>query len=192
MAGDPAALERIPGERGNPWVLPWNPGHIQIADTAQGGSWGLCGMAQPYRPPVVCNVFFVLWPDRPGMWNLSALFNFHGFFILSANKDWWNCRDSRVSVDVDMNVFQYAWIGNKHFSLLNLEQENGAQFGLFDEGLQFDYQAPLQKDDVNFAAVQVSISIRAWAYGAGSVGEINFAAGSANFIDPVMLLAWPS
>jgi hypothetical protein len=192
LAGDHATLEGVEGERGNPWVLPWNPGQIKIKDIRQDGSWGLCGWARPYVPPVIADVWFAFIPDTTAMWHFLALFNFHGFYFLQANKSFWNCKYSRATVDADLNVYQYFWNGDKKFPLLDVESENGVKFGSYEEPLQFDYQVALKADPQYYAFAKVRITINADAYGAGSFSEINFAEGAANFIDPLVLLAWHS
>ena len=44
-AAAPEHIAEIPGVRGNPWVLPWNPGHITIRRQVLDTDYGLCGKA---------------------------------------------------------------------------------------------------------------------------------------------------
>jgi hypothetical protein len=192
MAGQQASLEGIEGERGNPWVMPWNPGEIKIREIAQDGSEGLCWLARPYVPPVVADVYFAFISDKTAMWTLDACFSFSGFYVLGAVKDWWNCRDSRVTLDAQMNVYQYFWNGNRQFSLLNVESQSGVKSGFYDQDLQqFVYQVMLKADPDYYVFAWIRILIHADAYGKGSRSEINFREG-ANVITPLALIAWPS
>jgi hypothetical protein len=58
MSGDSRDLADVAGERGNPWVMPWNPGYIKIKQERWGGGYGLCGWAQPYLTRTTAEVWF--------------------------------------------------------------------------------------------------------------------------------------
>lgn len=191
LASDPANLEGNAGQRGNPWILPFNPGQVRIKARNWGQGWGCYDFGPTYGPSRASAAFwFAFIPDRTAMWNLLALVNLNGFYILTANDDWWDCKHAEAHVEADMDVFQYYWNGTKRFPLLNLSADNINAARLFDEAGNFDYQAGLRAGD--FAFVKVTISLSVHAQGGGSYSEVNFSDGTANFLEPLILFAWPS
>jgi hypothetical protein len=109
--------------------------------------------------------------------------------LLNANRGFLLCRDSRVTLDVSLNVYQYFWFGEQTTHRLNEESDTGFRYGLYDVWAQFAYQAPLRADPQYYVFVRLTVAIHATAY--HGYAEINFADG-ANFIDPVEVIAWPA
>jgi hypothetical protein len=191
LASDQANLEGNSGQRGNPWILPFNPGQVKIKARNWGQGWGCYDFGPTYGPSRVSATFwFVFTPDRTAMWNLLALINLHGFYILTAHDDWWDCKHAMAHVEATMDVFQYFWHGTKRFGLLDFGADNINEARLFDEAGNFDYQAGLRAGDLAF--VNVTISMNVYAQGGGSYSEVNFSDGTANFIEPLILFAWTS
>jgi hypothetical protein len=124
-------------------------------------------------------------------WNLVPLVEFHGFYYLAANKDWWNCKDARVNLDVWVDVYQYYWNGQLHVSLLNEDEDGGVRYGSYDDSPQLYYRAFLRADGGYYVFVKVWIELLAHPYGGGTYCEINFQDGTANYINPLVLFAWP-
>ncbi len=191
LASDPANLEGNPGQPGNPWILPFNPNQVRIKARSWGQGWGCYDFGPTYGPSRASATFwFVFTPERTAMWNLLALINLNGFYILTANDDWWDCKHAEAHVEADMDVFQYYWNGAKRFPLLDLGADNINEASLFNEAGNFDYQAGLRAGD--FAFVKVTISVTVHAQGGGSYSEVNFSDGTANFLHPLILFAWTS
>jgi hypothetical protein len=189
MAATAEELEDIPGERGNPWVLPHTPGHITIKQPFLDTNYGLCGYAHPGMPAIVADAYFAFLADTTGSWNFLALADFHGFYVLNAHWSFLLCRDSRVTLDVSLNAYQYFWFGEQTTQLLNEESDTGFRYGFYDESAQFWYQAQLRADPQYYVFLRMRFTIHATAY--HGYAEINFADG-ANFIDPLALIAWPA
>ncbi len=174
LAKDHTNLTGNPGEQGNPWVLPWNPGRVKVKAAETGlNNWGCPDLGPSQGPGHTQAVFwFVFTPDRTAMWNLLALIDLYGFYILRANDEWWNCKDSWVSVEAIMDVYQYYWNGQKHFPLLHIDAGNINVAQLYDDAGQFDYQVGLRAGDLAFVRVITSIGV--YAQGGGSYSEVNF------------------
>ena len=187
LAPEKRFLEGVEGEVGNPWILPNNPQDINILDISEGSGWGC--WAEGKGVPVRYNVWFNFVPDETSMWDLLALFGFHGFYILKAHDKWYNCKSAEVLVEVNMNVYQYFWHGWKSFSLIDKSDGNIELAKLYDSGHLFDYTTNLKADDATWVVLQISIF--AYASGGGSYAEINFSDGSANYIKPFILAAGP-
>lgn len=188
MAANAQELADIPGEHGNPWVLPANPDQVRIKDELYDTQYGLCGLAQAYRPPHTWTVYFAFIAEATSMWNFMILADFHGFYLLNATRNFFLCRDSRVTLDVSINAGQYFWFGNRSTRLLDEESTAGFRYGLYDQSTQFDYRCPLRADPQYYVFVTMEITVTATAYHGYS--QINFADG-ANYIDPLLLIAWP-
>jgi hypothetical protein len=197
LATNHKSLEGNPGEKGNPWVLPWNPGQVRInaIDDLTGGDssdWG-CGyfFGDPtfgaYNAQAV--FFFPFTPTVEGYWYITSYINLSGFYVLYANDSWWNCKNIKASVDAYVDIYQYFWNGQKHFPLLNIDADNISTNQIFSDFLAMDYQVALKTTD--WAFVKVTIKISAFARGVGSFSEVNFSDGTQNFIEPLAAIAVP-
>jgi hypothetical protein len=164
LAATPEDIAEVPGVRGNPWVFPWNPGLITIKKHLLDTEYGLCVQATAHPSPITANVWFAFLSDVTAVWNLMVFANFHGFYVLNATRGFLLCRDSRVTMDVSLSVYQNFWRGEKLTSLLNEESDTGFRFGFYDEFLEFDYQTSLRADSQSFVIVRLQITITATAY----------------------------
>jgi hypothetical protein len=192
MSDGAKEVASIPGEHGNPWVLPWNPDKVKVSQSASSSEYGLCGWARAYRPPVVVDFWFAFLADSTGIWNFLALVDSFGFYLLNANRGFLLCRDSRVTFDASLNVYQYFWFGEKKFPILNEESDSGFKYGFCEEYGLYDYQAFLRADPDYYVFLRVRMTIFVDAYGSGAWSEINFQDGEANFIKPLLLVVYPS
>jgi hypothetical protein len=175
----------VQGESGNPWILPYNPEEINILQNSEGSGWGCWAEGKPL--PVRWNVWFNFVPDETSVWDLIALFGFHGFYILKAHDGLFTCKEAEVFTEVKMNVYQYFWHGWKNFNLIDKDDDNIELTKFYDSGQLFDYTTNLKAGDSTWVLVQVSV--RAYASGGGSYAEINFSDGAANYIKPFLLAA---
>jgi hypothetical protein len=192
MAAAPEYIADIPGERGNPWVLPSKPGHITIKRSLLDTDYGLCGWARvfnPLRAPLTVHTFFAFVPDVTTMWHLMVFTNYHGFYVLNAKRGFLLCRDSRVTLNTSLNVYQYSWGAEQSITLLNEDSDTGYRDGIYDAFQRFDYFTPLSSDPQAPVLVRLTITIQVFAY--HGYAEINFADGDANYIEPLVLIAWP-
>jgi hypothetical protein len=186
MASDQKLVENIAGERGNPWVFPDNPSQIKLKATGHIGGW-TCGQAYAGPPPPVANVFFHFTPDRTGQWNFSAIFAFHGFYLLRSDDSWWNCRSAWVKVSANVKVFQYTWQGAKSYTILNKTETNADYTRLFDSTQWLDTSAVLRAGDT--AWILATITLDAMSLGSGTAAELNFQDGTGNYILPLFVSA---
>ena len=91
MSATREEVKHIEGERGNPWVLPWNPGHIQISQVSNDDDYGLCGWATVGTYPILADVFFAFLADTTANWNFMAFANLHGFYIVDSTNHFLWC-----------------------------------------------------------------------------------------------------
>ena len=117
---------------------------------------------------------------------MTAVLAFHGFYVLRSDDSWYNCRSAQVQLKARMNVRQYVDFGWKDFPLLiDREEDNAEEVTTYDRTGFFDYTAVLKAGDpvvVTFKGI-----VDASARGGGAYAELNFEAGTANYIEPLLL-----
>ncbi len=153
------------------------------------GEYGLCGWARPHiNDPIVVDVYFAFLSDTFAKRQFLVFAGFHGFYVLNADRGFLLCRDSRVTLDASLDVYQYFWFGRQNTSLINEDSDTGLRWGDYNESQMFSYSAPLRADSSYYVFVRLRISLHATAYGGFAL--IDFADGP-NYINPILLIAWP-
>lgn len=191
FSGDKAALEGVfdssenwtNGAINSGWVMPDDPTRIRVKDIYHDLS--LC-WPNRYTPPHEFSAHFTFIPATTGKYDLTAVMAFHGFYVLVADDSFWNCRFARVKLTAQMNVHQYVDTQWKDFpSLLELEKDNVSEVTNFDRTFFFDCTAELHAGDP--VIVTVKGVVEAFSHGGYTYAELNFEAGTANYIEPVLL-----
>ena len=117
---------------------------------------------------------------------MTAVFAFHGFYVLRSDDSWYNCRNAKVKLTMSMNAHQYVDIGKKSFPpLIDRDEDNVEEVTTYDRTNFFDYTTVLKAGDP--VIVTVSGTLDANARGGGAYAELNFEAGTANYIGPLLL-----
>jgi hypothetical protein len=166
------------------WVFPDNPSKIRVVDIGHYPN-ALCSEVNPL-PPAEFSVYFSFTPATTATFKMTAVLAFHGFYVLRCDDSWWNCRDSGARLTVRMNVNQYTETGWHDFpSLLDVEKDNAEEVTSYDRSHFFDYTTGLRGGDP--VVVTVAGTVDAYAHGGGAYAELNFAAGTANYIQPELL-----
>jgi hypothetical protein len=182
MAPEAHLIAEIEGERGNPWVLPVNPALINISTSSQGSGFGCLAEA---TVPTEYTVYFYFVPQQTAQYSLTAVFAFHGFYILQSDDDWLSCKKAGVTLDTQMNAYQYYYEGWETFSLLDLSGDNIDEVEFYDLTKFFAYSAFFKAGDPVYTLAKVRLT--AYAKGAGSAAELSFSGGTANYISPLFL-----
>jgi hypothetical protein len=185
MANDPRYLEGIEGERGNPWILPYNPGQIKLWDKDKGDGWGCWASAS--GPPPTATVWFTFVPDQTARWELSPIFVFHGFYIMRADDGIFTCKFAEVELEAKVDIFQYFWKGVKEFSLIHVDKDDVNLVEFYDRTHWLWDTTTLRAGDR--AWVKVDVSVKAFCSGGGSYAELNFSEGAGNYIEPLLMTA---
>jgi hypothetical protein len=144
----------------------------------------LCWDNRQDLPPEFA-IHFTFVPAATSTYEMTAVLGLHGFYILRCDDSWWNCRDSGVRLKVQMNVNQYTDTGWRDFPLLDVEKDNAEEVISYDRTHFLDYTAGLRMGDP--VVVTVRGVVEAYAHGAGAYAELNFSAGTANYIQSVFL-----
>ena len=177
-------LDPPSGEITSGWVFTdASPIKMKDSDTGSGTGLGLWATAKAYTP---YDVVFTFVPAVTTSYEMTAVLAFHGFYVLRSNDGFFTSKHAYVDLRVSMTVHQYVDFQWKQFPYpISRDEQNINEFDNFDHTFFFDYTAPLRAGDP--VVVTARIEIVAGASGSGSYAEINFADGTANYIDPLFL-----
>lgn len=188
FAADKGVFKDVSGVAGegainSGWVFPDEAGKIRVKDTAR------CPVAcfvACAGSPVAFAVHFTFTPATTANYEMTAVLAFHGFYILRSDDSWYNCRNAKVKLTVSMNAHQYTDIGKKNFpALIDRDEDNVEEVTTYDRTNFFDYTTVLKAGDP--VIVTVIGTLDANARGGGAYAELNFEAGTANYIEPLLL-----
>lgn len=166
------------------WVMPDDPALIRIKDTRHYPN-ALCwdNRIDPYPQ---FSSHFSFTPATTGTYEMTAVMAFHGFYVLRCDDSWWNCRDAAVKLTLRMNAHQYFDIGWQDAPTpIDVENDNTEQVTDYDRTLFPYYTTTLRGGDP--VIVTVNGTVKATAHGGGAYAELNFADGTANYIQPLLL-----
>jgi len=188
FASDKAVFKGVSGLTGDGainsgWVFPDEVGKIHVKDTAHCpvACFIACGGSA-----VEFAVHFTFTPATTANYEMTAVLAFHGFYVLRSDDSWYNCRNAQVKLTVSMNAHQYVDIGWKTFpALIDRDEDNAEEVTTYDLTRFFDYTTVLKAGDP--AIVTVKGALDASAHGGGAYAELNFDAGTANYIEPLFL-----
>jgi len=179
-----AGLDWSNGAIDSGWVFPDDPSKIRIKDTRHYPN-ALCWDNRPDSPPEFA-VNFGFIPAETATYDMTAVIAFHGFYALNCDDSWWNCREASVKLTVQMNVHQYVDMGWKDFpALIDKAESNTNEVDNYDKTNFFDSTLGLRAGDP--VVVTVKGVVEASAHGGGAYAELNFADGTANYIEPLFL-----
>lgn len=189
FAADKAVFQDLTGETGagainSGWIFPDEAGKIRLKDTAHcpvACFFACGGSADPEFA-----VHFAFTPATTANYEMTAVFAFHGFYILRSDDSWYNCRNAQVKLTVWMDAYQYVDIGWKSFpALIDRDESNVEEVTTYDRTHFLDYTTVLKAGDP--VIVTVKGVLHAGARGGGAYAELNFEAGTANYIEPLLL-----
>jgi hypothetical protein len=166
------------------WVFPDDPSKIHIMDSGQADVWCFQAVAGSDDPEFAVNFGFI--PASTATYEMTAILAFHGFYILRSDDGFFTCKSAEVKLTVEMNVNQYADVGWQTFpALIDQTVTNDEEVTTYDRTQFFDYTTVLKAGDP--VVVTVKGTVHATARGSGAYGELNFQAGTANYIQPLFL-----
>jgi hypothetical protein len=165
------------------WIFPDEVGKIRVKDTAH------CPVAcfvACAGSAVEFAVHFEFTPATTATYEMTAVLAFHGFYILRSDDSWYNCRNAKVKLTVSMNAHQYVDIGWRGFpALIDRDEDNVEEVTNYDRTQFFDYTTVLKAGDPVIVTVKGALDTS--AHGGGAYAELNFEAGTANYIEPLFL-----
>jgi hypothetical protein len=178
-------LDATPGKGGNPWVRPHDPSRIRIRAHDSGSGWGC--WAKPYVTGQDASVtfWFPFVPDITGLWYIAAFVSLHGYRILESNGAFLSCDNSSAKLEAVIDVYQYYWTGRKKYVLFDIDEGEIHDRKRIDEWRVFEDYVALAAGDWSVAMVEIDLYTDAKAR--GNYSEINFADGTANYIEPYVM-----
>ncbi len=190
FASDKGVFKGVSGVTGDGainsgWIFPDEAGKIRLKEASH------CPVACFFAcggPPddTEFAVHFAFTPASTASYEMTAVFAFHGFYILRSDDSWYNCRHAAVKLTVSMNANQYVDIGWKDFpALIDRDEDNVEEVTTYDRTNFFDYNTVLKAGDP--VIITVRGVVNADAKGGGAYAELNFEAGTANYIEPLLL-----
>jgi len=160
---------------GNPYAIPWNPHTANPWCWASGGGWWGSADITIYS---TFWYYFYPWANRH--FTVTPHVKFRGFYILRADDKWWNSKYARVQCDVRVRAYQYNWKSQAVHPVINHGDDNIDLNTRFDDTRHFYYSFLAGAGDL--AWIRVMVRLYAYAKGSGSYAELNFASGSANYL----------
>lgn len=168
------------------WVFADDPTRIRIKASEHTTSSSLLCWPNHYEEVPEFAAHFIFTPATTGTYRMTAALGFHGFYVLVSDDGRLSCRFVTVKLTVQMNVHQYVNAGWKDFpALLDIERSNVNEVTNYDRTSFFDYTAALRGGDP--VIVTVKGVVHAFAHGGATHAELNFEAGTANYIEPLFL-----
>jgi hypothetical protein len=169
-------------------VPPLDPSQIKIKDEMHGSGLGWGAVAGPPSPFV--DVVFPFTPHQSASFTFTACIAFHGFFVLQADDGLFTSKNAHVILNIALDAFQFVDRGFKSFpNVIDREGDNINEFDGFDQIVNFGDTQDFRAGDP--VIVTARITVEATASGDGSLAEINFQDGDANFIQPQGLWVSP-
>lgn len=190
LASDLPNLEGNPGEQGNPYIFPEDPSKVSIRASWMGSGFACEAEPSPPQSDASAVFWFVFTPFVTTYWHLSAFIDMHGFYTMRAGSDIFGCVKSIVQVTGQIQVNQYGRVDSSPIPVLNLDQSSiDIEFTRIDFAPQRFTGGWFSLAKADPVYVTVVISIHAEAANAGSYSEVNFADGTANYLQPIVLHA---
>lgn len=177
-----ASLEGVEGEVSNPGAWLYKPEKVEVMEDATGHGWG-CGPAGlALHPFYTMGGWYYSWiPPKTGTYSILAGQEFHGFYILQANKGFFNCKRASVLAYAEFELHQYFDRGSRKRTVIDKEGQNISETGFLDGSLVWSFSEYLRGGDQ--VLIYVFFNVLAEADGSGSYAEINFMAGNANYVN---------
>jgi hypothetical protein len=166
------------GSDGSVYWQGYNPGNIDLSDSASGAGSGLFGTGAgsftvymdwwfTYKAPVDRNYGHTIWVP------------FHGFYILYSDDGFWDSKEAHVRMDLSAVGYQYNYKATGSSNVFDLDSQNINVNDRFDGWRTMYYSDLLGVDQ---AYLRVTASFYVYARGGGSTAQLNFSDGGANYI----------
>ena len=166
------------GSNGTVYWQGYNPGNIDLWDSANGGGSGIFGTGAgsftaymdwwfTYNAPQDRNYGHTVWVP------------FHGFYVLYSDDGFWDSKEAHARIDLSGVGYQYNYKATGGTNVFDLDSQNINANDRFDGWRTMYYSDLLGADR---AYLRVSASFYVYARGGGSTAQLNFSDGNANYI----------
>lgn len=156
----------------------YNPGNLDAWLSSAGAGSGIFGTGAASGTLVV-DWWFTYVPTEDRNYAHTIYVPYHGFYIVVADDGFWDSKEASIRIDLSAVGYQYNYKPPVSTNVLDVGDDNINVNDRFD-GWRTQYYSDLLGADR--AYLRVSTSLHTYARGGGSVAEINFSDGAANYI----------
>jgi hypothetical protein len=167
------------GSDGTIYWQGYNPGNIDLWDTASGSGSGLFGTGAASFTAYM-DWWFSYTTDTSRFYNNAIYVPFHGFDIVHADDGFWDSKEAHVRIDLAAMGYQYNGKPTANANVFDVDSQNINVNDRYDGWRTMNYADLLGGGDA--AYLRVSASFYVYARGGGSFAELNFSDGAANYL----------
>ncbi len=162
-----------------PYPFPGNSGgRIILSVAAYGGGSGIFGTGAGSFT-VYLDWWFSYVSRDYRYFGQTIWVPYHGFYIVRSDDGFWDSKEAHVRMDLSAVGYQYNYKSSGTTNVLNIDSQNIDVNGRVDGWRTMYYSDLLGADR---AYLRVTASFYVYARGGGSYAELNFSAGTANYM----------
>lgn len=156
----------------------YNPGNIDLWVSCKGSGSGIFGTGS-CSGTLVMDWWFSFQAPTNKNYGHTIYVPFNGFYIIKADDGFWDSKHAKARIDISAVGYQYNY---KTKATTNVFDLGGGNINVNDryDGYRRTYYSQLLGADR--AYLRVSAIFHVYARGGGSVSQLNFSAGNANYI----------
>jgi hypothetical protein len=166
------------GSNGAVYWQGYNPGNIDLWDSASGGGSGIFGTGAGSFTAYM-DWWFTYGAPQDRNYGHTIWVPFHGFYILYSDDGFWDSKEAHARIDLSAVGYQYNYKATGGTNVFDLDSQNINVNDRFDGWRTMYYSDLLGADR---AYLRVSASFYVYARGGGSTAQLNFSDGNANYI----------
>lgn len=167
------------GSDGSVYWQGYNPGNIDLWDTASGSGSGIFGTGAASFT-VHMDHWFAYTTEASRFYNHNIYVPFHGFEIARADDGFWDSKEAHVRIDLSALGYQYNAKPMGRTNVFDIDSQNINSNDRIDGWRTMYYADLLGGGDT--AYLRVTSSFYVYARGGGSFAELNFSDGAANYL----------
>jgi hypothetical protein len=156
----------------------YNPGNIDLWDSANGGGSGIFGTGAGSFT-VYMDWWFTYRAPQNRTYGHTIWVPYHGFYILYSDDGFWDSKEAHARMDLSAVGYQYNYKATGGTNVFDLDSQNINVNDRFDGWRTMYYSDLLGADQ---AYLRVTASFYVYARGGGSTAQLNFSAGNANYM----------
>jgi hypothetical protein len=166
------------GSDGTVYWQGYNPGNIDLSDSANGSGSGIFGTGAASFT-VYMDWWFTYNAPEDRNYGHTIWVPFHGFYILYSDDGFWDSKEAHARIDLSAVGYQYNYKATGSTNVFDLDSQNINVNDRFDGWRTMYYSDLLGVDQ---AYLRVTASFYVYARGGGSTAQLNFSDGNANYI----------
>jgi hypothetical protein len=166
------------GSDGSVYWQGYNPGNIDLSDSANGSGSGIFGTGAASFT-VYMDWWFTYNAPQNRNYGHTIWVPFHGFYILYSDDGFWDSKEAHARIDLSAVGYQYNYKATGSTNVFDLDSQNINVNDRFDGWRTMYYSDLLGADQ---AYLRVTASFYVYARGGGSTAQLNFSDGNANYM----------